>query len=62
MTKTALTVSKQICVALDKMHTSFIQALAGTGVDPHRFLATAKTAVQTHTDQKGLESANRSSL
>lgn len=61
MTK-QLTVAGQICTTLDKMGGSFTEALAGTGVSVSRFLATAKTAVQTHTDQKGLESADRNSL
>lgn len=63
MTKSkALTVTGQICTALDKMEGSINEALQDTGVSAKRFLATAKTAVQTHTDQKGLESADRNSL
>ncbi len=63
MTKSkALTVAGQICTTLDKMESSIGDALYGTGVSTGRFLATAKTAVQTHTDQKGLEAADRNSL
>ena len=57
-----LTATGQICNALDKMEGSLNEALNGTGVSVSRFLATAKTAVQTHTDQKGLEGADRNSL
>ena len=63
MTKTKqISVTGQICVALDKMEASIGEALSGTGVSTARFLATAKTAVQTHTDQRRLESADRNSL
>jgi len=58
----ARTASENICQTLDKMQGSFSEALRGTGVSVSRFLATAKTAVQTHTDQKGLEAADRNSL
>lgn len=57
-----LTVAGQICSALDKMEDGLNEVLNGTGLSVGRFLATAKTAVQTHTDQKGLESADRNSL
>jgi phage RecT family recombinase len=63
MTKTKqVTVAGQICTAIDKMQESLNETLRGTGVSVNRFLATAKTAVQTHSDQKGLESADRASL
>lgn len=58
----ALTVTGQICTALDKMEGSINEALHGTGVSVGRFLATAKTAVQTHADQASLENADRQSL
>ena len=58
----ALTQTGQICSALDKMEGSINEALSGTGVSAGRFLATAKTAIQTHSDQKGLEAADRASL
>jgi len=57
-----LTVAKQICQAIDLMQPSLDESLKGTGVSVGRFIATAKTAVQTHQDQKGLEAADRSSL
>lgn len=58
----ALTVKGQICAALDLMEKPLNESLSGTGVSVKRFLATAKTAVQTHTDQAGLEAADRNSL
>ncbi len=51
-----------MCKALDKMEGSLNQTLSGTGITVKRFLATAKTAIQTHGDQAKLESADRSSL
>ncbi len=57
-----LTTAGQICTALDKMEGSLSEALNGTGVSVSRFLATAKTAVQTHTDRVKLEAADRNSL
>lgn len=58
----ALTATGQICKALDQMEGSLNESLAGTGVSVGRFLATAKTAVQTHGDKKRLENADRNSL
>ena len=57
-----LTPIGQICVALDKMESGFGESLKGTGIAPARFLATAKMAVQTHTDKDKLASADRQSL
>lgn len=58
----ALTPIGQICQALDKMEGSFNESLQGTGINPKRFLATAKTAVQNHADKDRLAQADRQSL
>lgn len=57
-----LTPIGQICQTLDKMEGDFSQTLNGTGVNPKRFLATAKTAIQTHADKDRLANADRQSL
>lgn len=61
-----VTVIGQICKAIEKMKSgtdgSLEERLQGTGVSVENFIAVAKTAVQSHTDQKGLESANRATL
>ncbi len=57
-----LTVIGQICQGLTAMEGSLAESLKGTGVTVQRFLATAKTAVQTHQDKNGLEKADRQSL
>ncbi len=57
-----LTPIGQICQAIDKMEGSLNENLQGTGIAVGRFLATAKTAIQTHTDKDRLASADRSSL
>ena len=61
MTKELTTIG-QICQSLDKMAPSLTESLQGTGITVQRFLATAKTAVQTHTDKDRLASADRNSL
>lgn len=57
-----LTPIGQICQAVDKMEGSLNESLKGTGVNVGRFLATAKTAIQTHADKDRLASADRQSL
>lgn len=57
-----LTPIGQICTALDQMGRSLDESLKGTGISTDRFLATAKTAVQTHMDKDRLASADRQSL
>lgn len=57
-----LTPIGQICVAIDKMEGGLAESLNGTGIHPSRFIATAKMAVQTHTDKERLASADRQSL
>lgn len=39
-----------------------MEALQGTGVDPKRFIATAKTAIQSHPDVDRLAAADRQTL
>jgi recombination protein RecT len=57
-----LTPIGQICVTLDKMEGSIADALKGTGISVTRFLATAKTGIQTHPDADKLAKADRQSL
>lgn len=57
-----LTAIGQICQAVDLMEDNLAMSLSGTGVSTKRFIASAKTAIQTHQDVKGLESADRKSL
>lgn len=57
-----LTPIGQICQTIDKMEGSLNENLQGTGISVKRFLATAKTAVQTHADKDRLASADRNSL
>ncbi len=57
-----LTPIGQICTTLDTMGKKFQEALDGTGINPSRFIATAKTAIQTHADTDKLARANRQSL
>lgn len=52
----------QICQGLDKLEPSLNENLKGTGLSVGRFLATAKTAVQTHQQRDRLENADRNSL
>ncbi len=47
---------------LDTMQRDLQQDLQGTGIDPHKFLATAKTAVQKHPQKEKLMKADRNSL
>ncbi len=62
MTNKQLTPIGQICTAIDKMSGSLSEQLKGTGINPERFLATAKMAVQTHSDKDRLARADRNSL
>lgn len=57
-----LTVMGQICKTLDTMQGSLTTDLHGTGINPDRFIATAKTAIQTHVQKDKLEKADRNSL
>lgn len=57
-----LTPIGQICQTLDKMQSTFVDDLKGTGISEVRFLATAKIAVQTHADRDRLAKADRQSL
>ena len=57
-----VTVIGQICKTIDTMESSLAESLQGTGISTKRFLSTAKTAIQTHKDKRGLESADRQSL
>jgi len=57
-----LTTIGQICQSIDKMAPSLNESLQGTGISPLRFIATAKTAVQTHADKERLANADRNSL
>lgn len=61
-TKNQLTPIGQICQTLDKMQPALNENLKGTGISTQRFLATAKTAVQTHADREKLSNADRQSL
>lgn len=61
-TQKQLTPIGQICQCIDKMEGSLNESLQGTGVSVKRFLATAKTAIQTHGDQDKLANADRNSL
>lgn len=62
MSNQQVTVIGQICQALDKMEGRFNDSLKNTGISADRFLTTAKTAIQTHTDRDRLEKADRNSL
>lgn len=57
-----LTVIGQICKTLDTMQGTIATDLSGTGINPDRFIATAKTAIQTHVQKDRLEQADRQSL
>lgn len=57
-----LTIIGQICKTLDVMQPSLTTDLQGTGINPERFIATAKTAIQTHVQKDRLEKADRNSL
>lgn len=57
-----LTPIGQICKALDHMEGSLAESLKGTGISTGRFVATAKTAIQTHAQKDKLEKADRNSL
>ena len=61
-TKNALTPIGQICQALDKMEPSLNESLEGTGISTKRFLAVAKTAIQSHPQKDKLAGADRGSL
>lgn len=61
-TKNQLTPIGQICQTLDKMQPALNENLKGTGISTQRFLATAKTAIQTHADREKLSNADRQSL
>lgn len=52
----------QLCQGIDTMKSSLDEQLKGTGVSTDRFIATAKTAIQSHPDKKRLENASRNSL
>lgn len=52
----------QICQSIDKMQESLDESLQGTGISINRYLATAKTAIQTHPQKDKLEQADRQSL
>lgn len=62
MTKNQVSVIGQICQTIDKMQPSLEENLQGTGISVNRFLATAKTAIQTHPQKDKLEQADRNSL
>ncbi|UOF77747.1 rect family [Caudoviricetes sp.] len=57
-----LTVIGQICKTIDTMAPTLSTDLKGTGISPDRFIATAKTAIQTHVQKDRLEKADRQSL
>ena len=57
-----LTIIGQICKTLDTMQDAIATDLKGTGINPERFIATAKTAIQTHVQKDRLEQADRQSL
>lgn len=57
-----LTPIGQICKSIEAMDKSLSDDLVGTGVDVKRFIATAKTAVQTHVQKDRLAKADRNSL
>ena len=61
MTK-QVSVIGQICQIIDKMQPSLDENLKGTGISVNRYIATAKTAIQTHPQKDKLESADRNSL
>lgn len=61
-TQKQLTPTAQICQAIDKMAPTLDESLKGTGIVPARFIATAKTAIQTHQQRDKLEQADRNSL
>jgi recombination protein RecT len=58
----ALAPIDMILGGLDTMKNGLIDDLHGTGIDPHKFLATAKTAVQKHQQKEKLMKADRNSL
>lgn len=62
MTNKQVSVIGQICQTIDKMQPSLEENLQGTGISVNRFLATAKTAIQTHAQKDKLEQADRNSL
>lgn len=57
-----LTAIGQICNTIDTMKGTLNTDLTGTGINPDRFIATAKTAIQTHAQRNRLENADRNSL
>lgn len=57
-----ITIIGQICKSLDAMKPNLSTDLVGTGINPDRFIATAKTAIQTHVQKDRLEKADRNSL
>ena len=61
-TKNQLSPIGQICTTLERMGGSIQERLQGTGIDPKRFIAVAKTAIQLHPDKDKLAAANRESL
>lgn len=62
MSNKQVSVIGQICQTIDKMQPSLEENLKGTGISVNRFLATAKTAIQTHPQKDKLENADRNSL
>lgn len=62
MTNKQISVIGQICQTIDKMQPSLEENLQGTGISVNRYLATAKTAIQTHPQKDKLEQADRQSL
>lgn len=62
MTNKQVSVIGQICQTLDKMQPTIDESLKGTGISVSRYLATAKTAIQTHPQKDKLENADRNSL
>lgn len=51
-----------MCQTIDVMKPQLSETLKGTGISTERFIATAKTAVQTHVQKDRLASADKQSL
>lgn len=62
MTSTQISPIQQVCQSLDAQLPAFKNYLEGTGIEPNRFLSTAKMAIDTHPDKDKLAGANRDTL
>jgi recombination protein RecT len=61
-TEVKLTPMDVLFQGMDALQQNVAQDLKDTGIDPHKFLATAKTAIQKHQQRDRLAAADRNSL